>query len=275
MALLAFVGQNAAAADFDGDGNDDLLLRHLHSDAWRYYTFVDDVPVERDLGLESEPVWRFVATGDFDGDGRGDVLLRMHDTLESAYHAVTTSGIEVRPVNLTTDPLHDVLGVGDLDGDGGDEILVRNTDDGGWFYYDVDGPDAVPRHDFGATRNLAYAFAAIGDLDGDGRDDKRDRPGRAGAPPHHAQPPVRVAAPRRLQRRRSRGSAPAACAHRRVDPIRDGSRLGTAGLHAAAPRDRHAARCIVDVRRDWRGIKPGIEDAGHRALQLPPLWMPN
>ena len=79
VALPAFVGQNAAAADFDGDGNDDLLLRHLHSDAWRHYTFVDDVPVERDLGLESEPVWRFVATGDFDGDGRGDVLLRRHE----------------------------------------------------------------------------------------------------------------------------------------------------------------------------------------------------
>ena len=79
VALPAFVGQNAAAADFDGDGNDDLLLRHLHSDAWRYYTFVDDVPVERDLGLESEPVRRFVATGDFDDDGRGDVLLRRHE----------------------------------------------------------------------------------------------------------------------------------------------------------------------------------------------------
>ena len=172
MAVLLLVGQAVVAADFDGDGRDDLLLRNLHSDAWRYVTLVDDVPVEHALGLETEPVWRYVATGDFDGNGYSDILLRRHDTGEAAWHAVTSRGVQVRPLRLPVDPVYDVLGAGDLDGDGADEILLRrNRGHGAWHYYDVDGSRLTARRGFGATQNLDFAFAAIGDLDGDGTED--------------------------------------------------------------------------------------------------------
>lgn len=172
VASLLFAGHITLASDFDGDGNDDLLLRQLHSDAWRYYTLVDDVPAEHVLDLETEPVWRFVAAGDFDGNGFDDVLVRRYDTLESAYHAVREDGVEVRPIPVTVNPLYDVLGAGDFDGDGRDEVLARrNRDRGEWIYYDIDGARATLRRDFGATGNLDFGFAAVGDLDGDGRDD--------------------------------------------------------------------------------------------------------
>ena len=172
VAALSLVGQAAAAGDFDGDGKDDLLLRHLHSDAWRYYSLVDDMPAEHELDLETEAVWRFVTSGDFDGNGYDDVLLRRYDTLESAYHALSADGVEARPVRLTVNPLYDILGAGDFDGDGADEVLIRRNESfGAWLYYDIDGARVTLRRNFGATQNLDFEFAAIGDLDGDGRDD--------------------------------------------------------------------------------------------------------
>ena len=172
MAVSLLGGQAVVAADFDGDGRDDLLLRHLHSDDWRYYTLVDDVTVEHALGLETEPVSRFVATGDFDGNGFDDVLLRHYDTLESAYHAVSADGVEVRPIRVTVNPLYDILGAGDFDGDGADEILIRRNERfGAWLYYDIDGTRVTLRRNFGPTQNLDFEFKAIGDINGDGRDD--------------------------------------------------------------------------------------------------------
>ena len=166
------VGATGHAGDFNGDGADDVLLRHLHSDAWRYYTLVDDVPVAHDLAIPADPAWRFVATGDFDGNGYDDVLLRNVDTLASVYYAVTATGTEKRAISLTKNPLYDFLGVGDFDGDGKDEILIRRREDYGvWFYYDVEGTRATLRRDSGATQNLAWDFAGIGDFNGDGRDD--------------------------------------------------------------------------------------------------------
>ena len=172
VALLPFAGQTALAADLDGDGNDDVLLRHLHSDSWRYYTLADGVPAEHELPLETEPVWRYIAAGDFDGNGFDDILVHRDDTLESAYHAVTEDGVEIQPIRFTVNPLYGVLGAGDLDGDGADEILIRGDDGfGAWLYYDVDGARVTLRGNFGPTQNVDFEFAALGDLDGDGRDD--------------------------------------------------------------------------------------------------------
>ena len=166
------VGATGHAGDFNGDGADDVLLRHLHSDTWRYYTLVDDVPVAHDLAIPADPAWRFVATGDFDGNGYDDILLRNVDTLASVYYAVTATGTERRAISLTKNPLYDFLGTGDFDGDGKDEILIRRREDYGvWFYYDVEGTRATLRRDSGATQNLAWDFAGIGDFNGDGRDD--------------------------------------------------------------------------------------------------------
>ena len=166
------VGALGHAGDFDGDGADDVLLRHLHSDSWRFYTLVDDVPVEHELAIPVDPAWRFVATGDFDGNGYDDVLLRNVDTLASVYHAVTADGVEERAISLTKNPLYDFLGTGDFDGDGKDEILIRrNRDFGLWLYYDIEGRRATLRRNLGIGQNLDFEFAGIGDFNGDGIDD--------------------------------------------------------------------------------------------------------
>ena len=158
----------ARAGDFDGDGADDVLLRHLHSDAWRFYTLVDDVPTEHELAIAPDPAWRFVAIGDFDGNGYDDVLLRNVDTLESVYHAVTADGTEERAISLTKNPLYDFLGTGDFDGDGKDEILIRrNRDFGLWLYYDIEERRATLRRNLGVGQNLDFEFAGIGDFNGD------------------------------------------------------------------------------------------------------------
>ena len=65
--------QFASTGDFDGDGRDEVLLRHVDG-RWRYGAI--DGEATRAASLRRDWVWRLVGVGDSDGDGRDDVLLR-------------------------------------------------------------------------------------------------------------------------------------------------------------------------------------------------------
>jgi len=159
--------------DFNGDGKDDVLLRHKDG-RWRYFPMdgrdllagggVVDLPQDRE--------WRLVGIGDFGGDGKDDVLLRHED---GRWRYEPMDGRSLLPggseLNLTRNVDWRVAGIGDLNGDGRDDVLIRHRN-GRWHYYALNGRRRVGGS--GAVelpRSLNWQMAGLGDLNGDGHDD--------------------------------------------------------------------------------------------------------
>ena len=172
----------AGIGDLDGDGREDVLLRHGDG---RWHGYLMDGRAVRSAGrvpLPADTAWATVGLGDFDGDGRDDVLLRHED---GRWRMAPLEGLSLSPsglldVNLTRNRKWRVVGIGDLDGDDRDDVLLRR-EDGAWHYYPMRGARPGPgRGRVNMTRNLAWSPAGIGDFDGDGNDDVllRHRNGR-------------------------------------------------------------------------------------------------
>ena len=168
--------QFAGIGDFNGDGKDDVLLRH-EDGRWFYYPMDGRRHIVSERGLAAltpNLAWQFAGIGDFNGDGRDDVLVRNDD---GRWFYYPMSGR--RPItsqrglaDLTRNLAWQVAGIGDFNGDGNDDVLLRN-EDGRWFYYPMDGRRHIvsERGLAGLTPNTAWQLAGIGDLNGDGRDD--------------------------------------------------------------------------------------------------------
>lgn len=134
LAALAGLAASAQVADFDGDGDADVLLRNA-SGRWEYHAFRDldvaSAQAER-VALTPRSAWQWAAGGDFDGDGRQDVLLRRENGAWVFYpldgaRVVAGRGGAGLPRGRDWRP----VGVADLNGDGRDDVLLRHTD-GRW-----------------------------------------------------------------------------------------------------------------------------------------------
>ena len=79
----------AGIGDFNGDGRDDVLVRH-NSGRWYYYAMNGRNPIGGTSGsarLTSDSSWRLAGIGDLNGDGRDDVLVR-HTSGRWYYYAM-------------------------------------------------------------------------------------------------------------------------------------------------------------------------------------------
>ncbi len=169
--------------DFDGDGSDDVLLRHVDG-RWYLYPMAGRRAKSGHgtVDLTEDLDYQVAGIGDFDGDGRDDVLVR-HRTGTWHYYRMAGRRVvaDAGPATITEDVEYEVAGVGDFNGDGRDDVLLRHQD-GRWHYYPMDGRLIAAEGASAAnlTSNLDFKVAGIGDFNGDGRDDVllRHREGR-------------------------------------------------------------------------------------------------
>ena len=87
----------AGIGDFNGDGKDDILIRHDTNNAWWYYPMNGKTVL---AGGGSVPLtrvanWKLAGIGDYNGDSKADVLIR-HDT-NNAWWYYPMSGKQVLP----------------------------------------------------------------------------------------------------------------------------------------------------------------------------------
>jgi len=159
--------------DFNGDGKDDVLLRHADG-RWHYYPMDGHRVLAGDgaANLTRDLSWRVAGVGDFDGDGKDDVLLRHDDGRWYFYPMDGRTVLAGRgTANLRSNLAWQVAGIGDFDGDGKDDVLLRH-EEGRWHVYRMNG--RRPLAGSGAatlTAALAWSIAGVGDFNGDGRDD--------------------------------------------------------------------------------------------------------
>ena len=161
-----------ALGDFDGDGRDDVLLRH-EDGRWYYYPMngrrAGDGRGAANLTRNRE--WSVAGVGDFDGDGRDDVLLRKAATTGTWYYYPMNGRRHLAghgAANLPSDRSWQLAGIGDFDGDGRDDVLLRNQVGGAWYFIPTNGDGQGAAN---LTGDPAWSVAGIGDFDGDGRDD--------------------------------------------------------------------------------------------------------
>ena len=168
-------GYRRTLGDFDGDGRDDVLLRH-EDGRWFFYPMNGrrHMAGQGTVNLTRNLEWSVAGVGDFDGDGKDDVLLRKAATTGTWYYYPMNGRRHLSghgAANLPSDLSWSVAGIGDFDGNGRDDVLLRH-EDGRWHFYPMNGRrTAAGQGTANLTRNLEWSVAGVGDLDGDGRDD--------------------------------------------------------------------------------------------------------
>lgn len=143
----------AGVADFDGDGRDDLLLRHQtgQESSFRiWYMDGTDVSIRyKDVDLLGpyQPFDQFgMQAGDFDGDGLGDLILRDARGTGTTGHTTLLRHPDWPSLAAGSPPSHDdvasvdpglwhVRAGGDRDGDGTTDLFgVLGPLEEGWLY---------------------------------------------------------------------------------------------------------------------------------------------
>ena len=167
---------NPSLGDLNGDGRDDVLLRH-EDGRWWYYPMNGRRHIVSQRGLADltrNRDWQVAGIGDLNGDGKDDVLLRHEDgrwwyyPMNGRRHIVSQRGY----ADLTRNRDWQFAGIGDLNGDGKDDVLLRH-EDGRWWYYPMNGRRHITTESgqAGLTASLAWQFTGIGDFNGDDNDD--------------------------------------------------------------------------------------------------------
>ncbi len=159
----------SGVGDFNGDGDDDVLLRHADG-RWRYYPMDGRRALASDSGappLTRFPEWQIAGAGDFNGDAKHDVLVRHAD---GAWYYYPLDGPEILSAaegdaQVSRNLAWQLAGVGDFNGNGRHDVLLRNVD-GRWFYYPMYGRrhSVSGRGTANMTPNLDWQLAGIGDF---------------------------------------------------------------------------------------------------------------
>lgn len=162
----------AARGDFNGDGNPDLIWRHVNTGANSVW-YMDGTAV---IGTATLPAmtdlsWVIGGVGDMNGDGRPDIIWRNPATGQnSVWFMNNTTRTSYALLPSATGSAWTIGSVTDWDRDGDADLIWRNTSTGQNSIWIMNGtarvsvtllPTATPEWDLGGS----------GDANGDGQDD--------------------------------------------------------------------------------------------------------
>ena len=166
----------AGAANFNGDGVDDLLWRHENGTLsnWLGSLSGNFTINDSNAWVHVPNDWHVLGTGDFNGDGRSDILWQSDGGFISNWLGTASGGFVINDANAL-DPWApgEVVGIGDFNGDGRDDLIFRDAQGGihtsttyadGAFYlhWTVGFVTSIP---------LSWDIVEVGDYNGDGVDD--------------------------------------------------------------------------------------------------------
>ncbi|HSR64486.1 MAG TPA: FG-GAP-like repeat-containing protein, partial [Xanthomonadaceae bacterium] len=155
-----------AYADFNGDGQSDVLWRNVSTGAdviWRSAS----AQAQQGMAPVADQAWRVAGVADFDGDGFADVLWRNASTGDDQ---IWRSANATTKVLLPTVALAwTVAGTGDFNGDGKGDILWRNTGNGSNVLWLSGNPQT--QSVLATVADQAWMPVGTGDFDADGKDD--------------------------------------------------------------------------------------------------------
>jgi hypothetical protein len=162
----------AAIADFDGNGNDDILWRNI-STGENYIYFMNGTTISSEGYIRSVvPAWTVVGAGDFDGDGKADILWRNASTGEN--YLFPMNGLAIKPTEAyfrSVAAPWTVAGLGDFDGDGKTDILWRNTTTGENYIFPMNGTAIKGTETYIRTVPTIWSVVMVADFNADGTAD--------------------------------------------------------------------------------------------------------
>ncbi len=170
---------SSVAADFDGDGFEDLVLICGGAAPWAAVAGGPAGALRNESAnwfgaLTTGIPWLQVAAGDFDGDGDPDLALALYGTNRMRFLANDIAGGRgfIDMTSTWGQPIAavDEISAPDLDADGTAELLLANDDGIHLLELDANGRFAVVQGPLAGTRASATGIGSHleGDFDGDG-----------------------------------------------------------------------------------------------------------
>ncbi len=159
-----------ATADFNADGNSDLLwLRQSDGQAY-LWTLSNNVQSGGGLLGQVGAAWTIQTTGDFNGDGSADFIWK-NTTTGQFYIWNFNNGVQSGSANLGNIGTNwNVMGSGDFNADGTGDIVWRDSNTGQLYLWMMQNNAISSSTDLGAI-GVNWTVQAVGDFNGNGTSD--------------------------------------------------------------------------------------------------------
>lgn len=165
--------------DFNGDGQDDVLLRNFVSGQnlfWEMGPLGESITSERLIGRDvADQNWSLSGTGDFDGDGQADIILRNENADQIVAWYMNSDGTIKRESIVGRgfgDNNWKIEAVADFNGDGQADIVLRNGLSGQNLLWTMDESEILGEALIGRTiADPNWQLEGAQDFNGDGTTD--------------------------------------------------------------------------------------------------------
>ncbi len=166
VAVRTLGWQQAGTADFNNDGQTDILWRNYTTGTNRVW-FMNGTTYlgETDFSPVTDPTWQLVGAADFTADGQPDLLWRNFSTGQNSIWQMNgTVYITSFDIGVVSDLNYQLAGIGDLTGDGQPDLIWRNYSTGEVYVWQMNGYTYQQAFLIGIVSDPYWQMAGTGDL---------------------------------------------------------------------------------------------------------------